>query len=436
MAKSMLNPSAGNRKIDISDGFMTQKNLLQEKMKNMYGEEQTVENTQPKKINPYLNSKGELINSYADYQPLLDSDRVSNRVKTWITEATGKTPTVKNTNETVTESNTTSNSESNDLVSDKNSIFNGSYDNSVLGSLDIKTQLPKLTVNQISTIISKHFNKSSVITPDDAKGIYDAQMSTGMSALAILGIGALESGWGTSKIAKEKNNIWGYGATNDNPGGNAHSYSKMSEGASQFAQEFMKTYYNGYGAKSINSAGTGDNPAGMGYAYFDYGGIDPSWATKVSSIMGTLYDTAKTVQPQQTSYSSNTSSSSSSNTSAGQKLVDTAKKYLGTKYVWGGSTPDGFDCSGLVQYVANQNGIKVNRTSQEQFKNGTAVSKENLQPGDLVFFKGSDGTSTSPGHVGIYVGQGQYIQAPKTGDVVKISNLSGRSDYIGARRIV
>ena len=68
--------------------------------------------------------------------------------------------------------------------------------------------------------------------------------------------------------------------------------------------------------------------------------------------------------------------------------------------------------------------INISRTSQEQFKNGTAIDKSNLQPGDLVFFKDSDGTASAPGHVGMYIGNNQYIQAPKTGDVVKISNLS------------
>ena len=63
------------------------------------------------------------------------------------------------------------------------------------------------------------------------------------------------------------------------------------------------------------------------------------------------------------------------------------------------------------------------------------AAKNNLQEGDLVFFRGSGGSASAPGHVGIYIGNGQYIQAPKTGDVVKISNLSGRSDYVGARRI-
>lgn len=119
---------------------------------------------------------------------------------------------------------------------------------------------------------------------------------------------------------------------------------------------------------------------------------------------------------------------------SGNALVDTAKKYLGTQYVWGGASPKGFDCSGLMQYTYKQNGISIPRTAREQFKAGTAVSSSDLQPGDLVFFKGSRGSATAPGHVGMYVGNGQYIQAPKTGDVVKISNLSARRDYVGARR--
>lgn len=120
--------------------------------------------------------------------------------------------------------------------------------------------------------------------------------------------------------------------------------------------------------------------------------------------------------------------------SSNSAVVDIAKKFLGTPYKWGGTSPDGFDCSGLVQYVYSQIGKSIPRTSQAQFMGGTDVSSDNLQPGDLVFFKGATGSLFAPGHVGLYIGNGQYIQAPKTGDVVKISNLSDRKDYAGARR--
>lgn len=116
--------------------------------------------------------------------------------------------------------------------------------------------------------------------------------------------------------------------------------------------------------------------------------------------------------------------------SKGAQMVSVAKKYLGTPYSWGGTSPSGFDCSGLVQYAASKVGISVPRTTYEQIKGGKEVSKNNLQPGDLVFF----GSSSDPHHVGIYIGGGQYIHSPKTGDVVKVSSLNGRSDYLTARR--
>lgn len=118
-------------------------------------------------------------------------------------------------------------------------------------------------------------------------------------------------------------------------------------------------------------------------------------------------------------------------------VVSTVSKYLGTPYVYGGSSPSGFDCSGLMQYAFAQNGITIPRRSQEQFNftaNSRITNMDDLQSGDLVFFK-STGTASAPGHVGIYVGNGQYIHAPRTGDVVKVSNLSDRSDFVGGGRV-
>ncbi|MBQ3124074.1 MAG: C40 family peptidase [Clostridia bacterium] len=129
-----------------------------------------------------------------------------------------------------------------------------------------------------------------------------------------------------------------------------------------------------------------------------------------------------------------TVSAPAGNTSKGQAIVNSAKRYLGVPYVWGGTSPRGFDCSGLVQYVCRQNGISVPRVAASQRNAGRYVSRANLQAGDLVFF-GNGGRIT---HVGIYVGNGNMIHAPQTGDVVKISSINSSyrvARYAGAVRV-
>lgn len=118
------------------------------------------------------------------------------------------------------------------------------------------------------------------------------------------------------------------------------------------------------------------------------------------------------------------------------EIVAYAKKYLGYKYVYGGTTPSGFDCSGFVQYVYKHFGYSINRTARAQTKNGVSVSKGNLQQGDLIFFSGSSGSSTIT-HVGLYIGGGKFIHAANARKGVIISNVDGDGFYyVCARRIV
>jgi len=119
----------------------------------------------------------------------------------------------------------------------------------------------------------------------------------------------------------------------------------------------------------------------------------------------------------------------------GQKAVDIASRYLGTPYVYGGESPEegGFDCSGLVQYVYRQLGVELPRGSIAQAAATTPIERSELRPGDLVFSRG-DGNKVN-GHVGIYAGNGRYIVAPKTGDVVRLRPLPDPGHITALRRV-
>lgn len=121
---------------------------------------------------------------------------------------------------------------------------------------------------------------------------------------------------------------------------------------------------------------------------------------------------------------------------AGQQILNKAKQYLGIPYVYGGASPAGFDCSGLVYYVLRSLGYSSYRTPADQYRQGTYVAKSDLQPGDIVFFAGTYGSGIS--HVGIYAGEGKFIHSPNSRSVVSYGNLNDSywvNHYYGARRM-
>ncbi|MFV8829832.1 NlpC/P60 family protein [Alkalihalobacterium sp. APHAB7] len=159
-----------------------------------------------------------------------------------------------------------------------------------------------------------------------------------------------------------------------------------------------------------------------------------SQTNQAISSQPTVTNTNTAQAPTNTAANNNTTSSPAQPVSAGNSdkataVINYSKQFLGTPYVWGGTTPSGFDCSGFTSYVFRSVGVNLPRTSRQQATVGVAVSPSQVQPGDLIF-RGSP-----IHHVGIYIGNGQYIHSPQTGDVVKISSYNP-SRHTQARRVL
>jgi len=148
--------------------------------------------------------------------------------------------------------------------------------------------------------------------------------------------------------------------------------------------------------------------------------------------------TENTSSKNESTQKTESSTQGTSSSASGNNIVAYAKKYMGYKYVSGGSSPStGFDCSGFTSYVYKQCGISISRSSSAQASNGTAVSKSNLQPGDLVIF--NNRANTSIGHVGIYIGGNTFIHAGNSGTGVITTSLSDsyyQARYVTGRRII
>lgn len=154
------------------------------------------------------------------------------------------------------------------------------------------------------------------------------------------------------------------------------------------------------------------------------------YASAVSDAQAKLSETLRQIEAIRKSAPKYTPSRGSAPVSS-NAVIAYASNFLGTPYLWGGTTPAGFDCSGFTQYVYRHFGISLGRTTKDQIHDGYGVSRDDLKPGDLVLY----GKNGIPSHMGIYVGNGMYIHSPRTGDVIKISPYD-RTDYITARRVM
>ncbi|PVZ14538.1 C40 family peptidase [Actinomycetospora cinnamomea] len=166
--------------------------------------------------------------------------------------------------------------------------------------------------------------------------------------------------------------------------------------------------------------------------------VASSPASGVSSIKHDSPDSraaARTTQQDQERSSEASSSGSdgeevsSAGSSVAQQAIAAARSQLGVPYVWGGTSPSGFDCSGLTQWAFEKAGVELPRTSRAQAQAGEDVDLDNLQPGDLIFF------NSPVSHVGMYIGDGQMIEAPQSGKDVRVASVARRmDDAVGARR--
>lgn len=181
----------------------------------------------------------------------------------------------------------------------------------------------------------------------------------------------------------------------------------------------------GEGAQAVTSSGPSPvaaitDPFGEGAVNSSIGGQEPTFGELWGQIKPqTSFDTQQSGG--ETTYSGGPSDGGGK---GNDSLVNFAKRFIGTPYVWGGGSPSGFDCSGFTQYVMKEFGINLPRVSYQQGAGGKPVGNGELRAGDLVFW---DNSSRNAGadHVGIYIGGGKYIHAPQPGESVKISSLGG-----------
>lgn len=224
------------------------------------------------------------------------------------------------------------------------------------------------------------------------------------------------------------------------------------EGASGDAWDTYKTDEDGQGAPSVYDPadaiaaaakylvahGVQTDPEGAIFAYnhADWYVQDVlDFASRYASG-GFTVDTAQQSGGSSTCTGNMTLDAAESPNAKVSTAISYAQEQIGKPYLWGGTGPDAFDCSGLVMMAYRQAGVNIARTSQEQWATEEKVPASQVQPGDLVFFAGSDGTPSSPGHVGLVIGKNQMIEAYATGFPIRVASFGEPSSPAGDNTVV
>jgi peptidoglycan DL-endopeptidase CwlO len=254
-------------------------------------------------------------------------------------------------------------------------------------------------------------------------GVHSGSNAFGAAGPMQIGIGgAATNVWGGAPIHPASEVVDGVATDEDNgPDANVYDPADAIAGA----------------AKYLLGAGVQTNPSGAIFAYNHLQSYVQSVLYYASAYAGGNYSVVSADMPSGSSAVGCTTAGGVPAIDAPNQAVATAiafaEQQLGKPYQWGATGPDAFDCSGLVMMAYRAAGIDIARTSQAQWATEQRVPASEVEPGDLVFFVGADGTPTSPGHVGLVIGNGEMIEAYATGFPIRVASYTDR-DPVGFTR--
>jgi peptidoglycan DL-endopeptidase CwlO len=250
-------------------------------------------------------------------------------------------------------------------------------------------------------------------------GVHSGQNAFGAAGPMQIGIGgAATNVWGGLPVHPGNEVVAGV-ATDEDGGPNASVYDPADAIAGA--------------AKYLTQAGVQADPSAAIFAYNHLQSYVESVLYYAGIYAGGNYSVVSAAVPVTSCQMTGGTSSINAPNQAVAAAIEYAEQQIGKPYLWGGTGPDAFDCSGLVMMAYRAAGIDIPRTSEVQWTFGPRVSEADAEPGDLVFFAGSDGTPTDPGHVGLVIGGGQMIEAYATGFPIRIASYTDR-DPVGFTR--